>query len=173
MSCPGWRIFFESTDHNRRFFLSAGSLLDCRAVTGTDGRDASGASGGDVACELWHGDAGTPYRMASGSRMRCCCGGPESFLLVAEVFSPLTLAAGRCYKLTHFGRLAQLGEHRPYKPRVTGSIPVSPTKEIIGVRSFIDLTPFSHYSITMDFPRSSRLICSSLLFSMSSRYRLR
>ena len=26
-----------------------------------------------------------------------------------------------------YGRLAQLGEHRPYKPRVTGSSPVSPT----------------------------------------------
>ena len=25
------------------------------------------------------------------------------------------------------GRLAQLGEHRPYKPRVTGSSPVPPT----------------------------------------------
>ena len=26
-----------------------------------------------------------------------------------------------------YGRIAQLGEHRPYKPRVTGSSPVSPT----------------------------------------------
>ena len=25
------------------------------------------------------------------------------------------------------GRLAQLGEHRPYKPRVAGSIPAPPT----------------------------------------------
>ncbi len=29
------------------------------------------------------------------------------------------------------GRIAQLGEHRPYKPRVTGSSPVPPTKSII------------------------------------------
>ncbi len=28
------------------------------------------------------------------------------------------------------GRLAQLGEHRPYKPRVTGSSPVPPTIRI-------------------------------------------
>ena len=34
----------------------------------------------------------------------------------------------RVYLATlHVGRIAQLGEHRPYKPRVTGSIPVSPT----------------------------------------------
>ena len=26
------------------------------------------------------------------------------------------------------GRIAQLGEHRPYKPRVTGSSPVPPTR---------------------------------------------
>src|SRR6056300_2816 len=30
-----------------------------------------------------------------------------------------------------YGRIAQLGEHRPYKPRVTGSSPVSPTIFII------------------------------------------
>ena len=27
-----------------------------------------------------------------------------------------------------WGRIAQLGEHRPYKPRVTGSSPVPPTR---------------------------------------------
>ena len=32
--------------------------------------------------------------------------------------------------LLGLGRLAQLGEHRPYKPRVTGSSPVPPTNEI-------------------------------------------
>ncbi len=29
-----------------------------------------------------------------------------------------------------FGWLAQLGEHQPYKLRVTGSIPVPPTKDL-------------------------------------------
>ena len=32
----------------------------------------------------------------------------------------------------HDGRLAQLGEHLPYKQRVTGSSPVLSTKEISG-----------------------------------------
>ena len=31
------------------------------------------------------------------------------------------------------GRLAQLGEHRPYKPGVTGSIPVPPTIDLFWV----------------------------------------
>ena len=34
--------------------------------------------------------------------------------------------------LNDLGRIAQLGEHRPYKPRVTGSNPVSPTKLLKG-----------------------------------------
>jgi hypothetical protein len=29
------------------------------------------------------------------------------------------------------GRIAQLGEHRPYKPGVTGSSPVPPTKFLV------------------------------------------
>jgi hypothetical protein len=32
--------------------------------------------------------------------------------------------------LYKFGRIAQLGEHRPYKPGVTGSSPVPPTSQI-------------------------------------------
>jgi len=36
---------------------------------------------------------------------------------------------GRLSKV--YGRVAQLGEHRPYKPRVTGSSPVPPTIEFI------------------------------------------
>ena len=32
----------------------------------------------------------------------------------------------------HDGRLAQLGEHLPYKQRVTGSSPVLSTKKIYG-----------------------------------------
>ena len=35
----------------------------------------------------------------------------------------------------HDGRLAQLGEHLPYKQRVTGSSPVLSTKENIWVQS--------------------------------------
>ena len=31
------------------------------------------------------------------------------------------------------GRIAQLGEHRPYKPGVTGSIPVPPTRDFVGI----------------------------------------
>jgi hypothetical protein len=31
--------------------------------------------------------------------------------------------------LYKFGRIAQLGEHRPYKPGVTGSSPVPPTSQ--------------------------------------------
>ena len=37
----------------------------------------------------------------------------------------------RSVMLKAFGRVAQLGEHRPYKPRVTGSSPVPPTIEFI------------------------------------------
>ena len=31
------------------------------------------------------------------------------------------------YESPYYGRIAQLGEHLPYKQRVTGSIPVVPT----------------------------------------------
>lgn len=51
---------------------------------------------------------------------------------------PLT-AAGRVYRdsfsLDGTGRLAQLGERRPYKPNVIGSIPVPPTKKTMRGRS--------------------------------------
>ena len=35
-----------------------------------------------------------------------------------------------------YGGLAQLGEHLPYKQRVTGSSPVPPTKKILIIQSF-------------------------------------
>ena len=51
---------------------------------------------------------------------------------------PLT-AEGCVYRdsfsLDGTGRLAQLGERRPYKPNVIGSIPVPPTKKTMRGRS--------------------------------------
>ena len=34
--------------------------------------------------------------------------------------------------MVDFGCLAQLGEHRPYKARVVGSIPTAPTIKVTG-----------------------------------------
>ncbi len=34
------------------------------------------------------------------------------------------------------GRIAQLEEHRPYKPGVTGSSPVPPTKQLVQSSKF-------------------------------------
>jgi hypothetical protein len=38
------------------------------------------------------------------------------------------------------GRIAQLGEHRPYKPGVTGSSPVPPTNFQFKVQSFVNFS---------------------------------
>ncbi len=42
-------------------------------------------------------------------------------------------------RLEYVGRLAQLGEHRPYKPRVTGSSPVPPTTDVKIVGAVVQL----------------------------------
>ena len=57
--------------------------------------------------------------------------------VVESVTTPACHAGGRGFESRqprHFstGRIAQLGEHRPYKPRVTGSSPVSPTSSTAG-----------------------------------------
>jgi uncharacterized protein len=50
-----------------------------------------------------------------------------------------------CFSLDGTGRLAQLGERRPYKPRVIGSIPVPPTtKTKCGVVVKSVITPACH-----------------------------
>ena len=36
-----------------------------------------------------------------------------------------------------FGSIAQLGEHLPYKQRVTGSSPVVPTKKVMNASAFV------------------------------------
>ena len=47
-------------------------------------------------------------------------------------------ALRRCRRLAHFPRrLAQPGEHRPYKARVAGSIPAAPTKSLGAVVSLV------------------------------------
>ena len=43
-------------------------------------------------------------------------------------------SAMRMFEVLNFGCLAQLGEHRPYKAGVTGSIPVAPTKRGVVVQ---------------------------------------
>ena len=44
--------------------------------------------------------------------------------------------------LKSFGRVAQLGEHRPYKPRVTGSSPVPPTIKFIKILAGITINTY-------------------------------
>ena len=47
---------------------------------------------------------------------------------IAHLYTPASLRIRiRLYERIDKGRVAQLGEHRPYKPGVTGSSPVPPT----------------------------------------------
>ena len=47
---------------------------------------------------------------------------------IARLYTPASLRIRiRLDERIDKGRVAQLGEHRPYKPGVTGSIPVPPT----------------------------------------------
>ena len=48
----------------------------------------------------------------------------------------------RSVVLRSFGRVAQLGEHRPYKPRVTGSSPVPPTIKFIKILAGITINTY-------------------------------
>ncbi len=45
-------------------------------------------------------------------------------------WEPLTTNLNRVKRVWLQGRLAQLVEHRPFKPRVTGSNPVPPTSSL-------------------------------------------
>ena len=46
---------------------------------------------------------------------------------IARLYTSTSLPDMILINIIDRGRLAQLGEHRPYKPGVTGSIPVPPT----------------------------------------------
>ena len=49
---------------------------------------------------------------------------------IARLYTPASLRIRiRLDERIDKGRVAQLGEHRPYKPGVTGSSPVPPTKK--------------------------------------------
>ncbi len=56
------------------------------------------------------------------------------------------------------GRIAQLGERRPYKPKVTGSIPVPPTKWCYQDGAVVQLvrTPACHAGSREFDPRRPR-----------------
>ena len=50
---------------------------------------------------------------------------------IARLYTPASLRIRiRLDERIDKGRVAQLGEHRPYKPGVTGSIPVPPTIDL-------------------------------------------
>ena len=53
--------------------------------------------------------------------------------VTAEVVgsNPIRVVYNNILYFQHFGVLAQLGEHLPYKQRVTGSSPVGPTFNLI------------------------------------------
>ena len=50
---------------------------------------------------------------------------------LARLYTPTSLRKVRLDERIDKGRVAQLGEHRPYKPGVTGSSPVPPTIDLL------------------------------------------
>ena len=65
------------------------------------------------------------------------------FKLIETNFKkPLDKSHKLCYNMrARNGRLAQLGEHLPYKQRVTGSSPVLSTKRIFGTVDSAGIAP--------------------------------
>ena len=59
---------------------------------------------------------------------------------IAHLYTPASLRIRiRLDERIDKGRVAQLGEHRPYKPGVTGSSPVPPTIDLLSVFENFDV----------------------------------
>ncbi len=63
-----------------------------------------------------------------------------------------------------FGRLAQLGEHLPYKQGVTGSSPVVPTKKITDT-FLVSVIFYKQGDEPLDFSLTKLLICDIISVS--------